>query len=125
VVRLRRLILGYAQIHVEQVGQQFRPGGIPVQLLARQRAGRCKIDRGELRQPAEVLRRLLRCDRLDRHLQPRTDHLGDVAQGDALLADRMVARARLALLERQSEKPGGVGDVHGRQAVLALIGTVN
>jgi hypothetical protein len=51
-----------------QVGQQVRSGEVPAQLLARQRAGGRKIDLGEVRQPAKVLRRLLRCDRLDRHL---------------------------------------------------------
>ena len=53
-------------------------------------------------------------DRLDRHLQPRTNHLGDVAQGDTFLAYGVVARACLSLLQRQPVKRDGVGDEHGR-----------
>jgi hypothetical protein len=63
-----RLPLGHFIVHVAQVGQEARAGGIPVQLSARQRTGGRKINHGEICQPAEVLRRLLRGDRLDRHV---------------------------------------------------------
>jgi len=112
--------LDHVVVHVEQVGQQVRPGRVPAKLFTRQRAGYRKIDHGEVRQLAEVLRRLLWCDRLNWHLQPRADHLGDVALGNTFLTNGIAARSCLALLERQPVRSDVVGNVHCWQAVIAL-----
>jgi hypothetical protein len=50
-------------VRFPQVGQQARSGGDPVQLLPGQSAGGRQVQRGELRQPPVVTRRLLGRDR--------------------------------------------------------------
>ena len=46
--------------------------------------------------------------------------LGDLAEGDALVADRVQDRAGRGGLDGQAGQAGGVGAVHGRPAVGAV-----
>jgi hypothetical protein len=75
---------------------------------------------GETGKPAEVRLSLLRLDADHRHLQPAAQRLGDRLHRHALLVDRVVDRARLRLLKRQTVQPRHVGNVRRRPAIAAI-----
>src|SRR5438445_3215594 len=95
---------------------------LPTQLLPGQRARGLVVDRGEMREPAEMRSRLLWSLADHRHAEPAADDAGDLTERHARLGDRMVAGAATALLQHQPVKPGGIEPVHGGPAVEALAG---
>ena len=74
-------------------------------------------DRGEARERGELVTGLLGGDRLGRHLQVAPDDLGDLAERDALVGDRVEQGPGRRFLQGQAEHPGGVHPVHGRPHV--------
>ncbi len=59
-------------------------------------------------------------DRGDRQVEPPPDRLGDVADGDALLADRVEHRPGRRALDPEPDQTGGVGAMDRGPAVDAL-----
>jgi len=63
---------------------------------------------------------LLGGDRRNRQLEPAPDRLGDVADGDALLADRVEHGPGRCALDPESDQPAGVKAMDRRPAVDAF-----
>src|SRR5215469_15076186 len=80
----------------------------PPEQLARQCARGRLVYRENLAQEAETLGRHGR----DRQVEVTPDHLGDVADRHALVADGVQPRARWSLLHCQAEQVRGVQHVH-------------
>jgi AraC-like DNA-binding protein len=100
-----------------EVRDHARPGRIPRQRLLRFRARGLKISTHEVGEKAEVGGGCFSRFRNDRHIRDSADRLGDRAQRNSVLGDCVIPASRCALLERQSEKPGGIEAMHCRPAV--------
>ena len=92
---------------------------MPVEPRLRLGTRRPQIHAGEHPHPAEMRRRFLGRDRSDRHVQAFAEDLGDGADRNTFLGDRIVARAFLAFLQGKPVEPRHVGDMRGWEAVLA------
>ena len=103
-----------------EIGDELGPGRLPFELLARLFARGGHVARREMREPAEIGRRLVRSDGFDRKREAPADGLGDVARRDAFLGDRVIDRARLRLFDRKPVKPGDVADMRGRPPVSSV-----
>ncbi|WP_438019929.1 hypothetical protein WMF18_13040 [Sorangium sp. So ce315] len=92
---------------VLEIGEQAYLLGLPAEPRLRERARRGGVEREERAEPAEVLLR----DRLDRQAELATDHAGDVARRDALVAAPVEPRAGRRRLERGrgASARGGTG----------------
>lgn len=66
-----------------------RVGGLPSQQPTRQRAGGWAVGREEPGEPAEVLSRVIRRDGGYGEIEMASDHLGHLADRDAILGDRV------------------------------------
>ena len=63
---------------------------------------------------------VLRPDRADREPQVPSDHLGDLADRNAFVADRVQGRPRRRQLHREAEEACGIRAMDGRPAVDAV-----
>src|ERR1035437_8178679 len=88
----------------------------PRQQLAGQRARRRAVEPEEPGQPCEMLACVLGGDGDHGDVEVPSDHLGDVADRDALVGDRVQGRSRGGRLDRETEQAGGIQSVHGGSA---------
>jgi hypothetical protein len=73
-----------------------------------------------MREPAEMLGRLLRRLADDRHVQTASDHTGDFAERHALFGNGMIHAASGTLLEHQSIELRRIEPVHRGPPVASL-----
>src|SRR4029077_6093881 len=76
-----------------EIGNQCSVNRMPPQPLLSERAGSGAVDRNEVRDPAEMSGRFLGRLAHDRHIKLAADCGGDVAEGNAFVADSMILGA--------------------------------
>src|SRR5450830_197696 len=107
---------------VVQVLDQAGLNGVPAKSPAGDGVRRGEVQCGHCRQEPKVARQhqLVRGDAHGGYSQASGYSLGDLAERDSLVADRVPGFACGSFLERQAEQRGKIADVHGGPAVLAV-----
>jgi hypothetical protein len=105
-----------------EIGDKARLRQLPSQELSRSLARRRAIHQREMREPAKVLRCLLRrfADYWDVHTT--ADRLSDLSKSHALLGHSVISGSRNTFLQHESVKACCVEAVHRRPAVRAVVG---
>src|SRR6202158_4743151 len=111
-------------VTVIQVGHQCGLSRFPTQGLAGDEVGGRVVLRDEAREGPEVPRhhQFVHGNADDGQVQTAADGLGDLAERNALVLDRVPIPASRTLLQRQAEQRGDIADVHGAPRVRAVSG---
>src|SRR5580704_7111983 len=111
-------------VAVVQIGEQAGLGGFPAEGPAGDEAGRRVALRDYVREEPEVSRhhQFVRGNAHGGQAQAAADGLGDLAERDAPVLNRVPEFALRALLQRQAEQVGDIADVHGVPQVRAVSG---
>ena len=112
---------------VVQIGEQAGLGGFPAEGLAGDEVGRRVALRDDVREEPEVDRHHQHVggDAHDGQVQTAVDGLGDVAERDGPVGDRVPVAACGARLQRQAEQGGDVAGVHSVPRVGAVSGVAD
>src|SRR4051812_37464102 len=102
-------------VAVVQTVEQAGLGGFPAEGLAGDEVGRRVALRDDIREEPEVARHHqgVGGDAHDGQAEPAADGLGDVAERDGAVRDRVPVAAGRTLFPSQAEHGGGVAGVHG------------
>src|ERR1700730_11229855 len=95
---------------------------LPDQQLSRSLTRRRAIHRREMREPAKVLRCLLRRFADDRNVHTTADRLSDLSNRPALLGHSVISGSRDTFLQYEPVKARCVKAVHRRPTVGAVAG---
>src|ERR1019366_1237040 len=114
-------------VAVVQVGEQAGLGGFPAEGPAGGEVGRRVALRDDVREEPEVSRHheFVQGNAHDGQVQTPANGLGDVAELDAPVPDRVPVCPSRRLLQRQPEQRGGIADVHGVPQVRAVSGVAD
>src|SRR3984885_6711815 len=109
---------------VVQIGEQAGLSGFPAEGPAGDEAGRRVALRDYVRDEPEVSRhhQFVPGNAHDGQAQAAADGLGDLAERDAPVPNRVPVSAGRALLQRQAEQGGDIAGVHGVPQVRAVSG---
>src|ERR1700722_76913 len=109
---------------VVQIGHQCGLSGFPAQGLAGDEVGGRVVLRDEAREGPEVPRhhQFVHGNADDGQVQTAADGLGDLAERNALVLDRVPKPPSRTLLQREAEQGGDIADVHGAPRVRAVSG---
>src|SRR5258708_3732085 len=108
-------------VAVVQIGEQAGLSGFPAEGPAGDEAGRRVALRDYVREEPEVSRQhqFVPGNAHGGQAQAAADGLGDLAERDALVPNRVPVSAGRALLQRQAEQGGDIAGVHGGPQVRA------
>src|ERR1700691_110543 len=111
-------------VAVVQIGEQAGLGGFPAEGPAGDEVGRRVTLRDYVREEPEVSRhhQFVYGNAHGGQAQAAADGLGDLAERDAPVLNRVPVFASRALLQYQAEQGGGIADVHGVPQVRAVSG---
>src|ERR1700686_5768860 len=93
---------------------------MPSQPLLGERAGSGAVDGDEVREPAEMRGGFVGRRTHDRHIELAADCGGDVAEGNAFVADSRILGAGRAFLKREPVKRGSIEAVDCRPAIRSV-----
>src|SRR6266478_251223 len=93
---------------------------LPFQLFRSYLAGGRAVDTNEVCEPTKVLGGLFRRFADNRHVQAAADHASDVLEGDALVANGVVASSCGTLLQHEPVETSSIEPVHGGPAVKTV-----
>src|SRR6202034_1657253 len=111
-------------VAVVQIGEQAGLSGFPAEGPAGDEAGRRVALRDYVREEPEVSRQhqFVRGNAHGGEAQAAADGLGDLAERDAPVPNRVPVSAGRSLLQRQAEQGGDIAGVHGVPQVRAVSG---